>query len=257
MTPLRLALCGAALSLCSCSLSTAPEPSDFKLSADALSKQYRATRKTGSVRLYANEIQTTRDEWGRETHLASGGSVLVKDTTSPIWVQAPRITITPDFAEAHGKGTVKKADRLYIGQDDSTTIRIDGAAIKPEGPYVIRAIAADKPAEVKAEEPAKLVAEATPSVQEEPQTAEPPPREVVKVKPPTAPKPKAKPRASVAKSTPPAKPNAPADKPAAAPAKPSQVAAKPSSPPPAAKPAAAPAVDRSRLLNLMREPTER
>lgn len=255
MTYIRLGLCAAALSFSSCSLSTAPEPPNFKLSAEALSKQYRATRKTGAVRLYANEIQTTRDEWGRETHLASGGSLLVKDSVPPILAQAPRISITPSFAEAHGKATVKKADRLYIGQDEATTIRIDGTAIQAEGPHVVRAIATEETA--AAPEPEKLVASAPVPVPQEAVKATPPAREPTKVKTTAVTKTKAKPAAPpVKKSAPIAKPSAPATMPTA-PAKPSAVVAKPSSEPPAAKPAAVPAVDRSRLLNLMREPTDR
>ena len=157
----RLGLCAAVLSFSSCSLSTAPEPPEFKLSAEALSKQYRASRKTGSVRLYANEIQTSRDQWGRETHLASGGSLLVKESVPPIMAQAPRISITPEFAEAHGMATVMKADRLYIGQDESSTIRIDGTAIKPEGPHVVRAVASEAAAaEARAKAEAKAEAKA-------------------------------------------------------------------------------------------------
>ncbi len=161
MTYFRLGLCAAALSFSSCNVSTAPEPAEFQLSADALSKQYRATRKTGSVRLYAQKIETTRDAWGRETHRASGGALLVKETHPPIYAQAPEIAVTPDFSEVSGRSTVKKDDRLYLGEDESTKIRIDGTAIKPEGPHAVRGIAAAVDvAALKAQAEAKAQAKA-------------------------------------------------------------------------------------------------
>jgi hypothetical protein len=58
--------------------------------------------------LFAGEIVTTRDDFGRETHLASGGAMLLKDSNPPIQALAPSILITPSFAEARGAATVKK-----------------------------------------------------------------------------------------------------------------------------------------------------
>ncbi|MDI1311545.1 hypothetical protein [Prosthecobacter sp.] len=160
MTFFRLGLLAAAISLSSCSVSTAPEPAEFQLSAEALSKQYRATRKTGSVRLYAQKIETTRDQWGRETHHATGGALLVKDINPPIYAQASEISITPEFSEVSGRSTVKKNDRLYLGEDESTKIRIDGSAIQPEGPHAVRGIAAAvDEAALKAEAEAKAAKE--------------------------------------------------------------------------------------------------
>jgi hypothetical protein len=160
---LRSGVFAAAITLCSCTLSTAPEPAEFKLSAEALGKQYHATRKTGAVRLYAQEIKTTRDELGRETHQASGGALLVKDSMTPIYAMAPSISVTPEFSEAHGKATVKKNDRLYIGENDDAKIRIDGAAIIPEGAVKVSNIAdeaAAAEAKTKAEARAKAKEEA-------------------------------------------------------------------------------------------------
>ncbi len=298
MTFFRLGILAAVTSLSSCTLSTAPEPPEFKLSAEALSKQYRATRKTGAVSLYAQEIQTTRDEWGRETHVASGGALLVKDAMTPIQALAPSISITPEFSEVRGKSTVKKDDRLYLGQDESTIIRIDGMAIKPEGPHVIRGIASETAAaeakaraeakaeakaesKAKAEEEAKLKAEAKAQAKVEKANAE---AEVKAQKvaedrakseatamaktdaEATAQAEKAEAKVKVAdevrvtpKKIPASSASAPAKKKkVAANSKPkakSTAPAKPSTP--ADKPKVVPAVDRARLLNLMREPTDR
>lgn len=226
MTLFRIGLLAAVTSLSSCSsihiVTTAPEPEEFKLSAEALTQKYHAMRKTEDGRLYAQEILTTRDEAGQKTFLASGGALLVKEAEPPILALAPSISITPEYAEARGKATVKRSDRLWIGKDDSTKIRIEGTEISLEGPVIIRAVAAaDDPPEKPETEKAE---EAAPAKEKNKEDA-----------------PKAAP-------SPPA-PEPAKEKPAAA--------AKPSSPPPAPKPKAAPAVDRARVLNLMREPTER
>lgn len=241
MTFFRLGIFAAAICLSSCTVSTAPEPAEFKLSAEALSKQYRATRKTGSVRLYAQEIQTTRDEWGRETHVASGGALLVKEAMTPIYAQAPSISITPEFSEVRGQGTVKKGDRLYIGQDESAKIRIDGAAIVTEGAVMVRGIANEAEA-----------AEAKADAQEEKAQAD---AEVKADDHAQAERAKAEAKAKSAEEA-----AAKAKKVVSAPAKKSSSSSKPKPKPKQAapaKPKAAPVVDRSRLLNLMREPMER
>lgn len=141
MTLLRLGSFAATISLSSCLVTTAPEPSDFKLSHEVLSRKYAASRKTGVVRLYAQKIETTRDQWGRESHRATGGSLLVKGSSQPIFAEASNISVTPEFSEAFGRSTVKKNDRLFIGQDESTTIRIEGAQIIPHGPVLTRRVA--------------------------------------------------------------------------------------------------------------------
>ena len=84
MTLFRLGLLAAAVSLSSCVVSNVPEPSEFKLSSAALGQKYHASRRTGSVHLYAQSIETTRDQWGRESHQATGGAMFIKDTTPPI-----------------------------------------------------------------------------------------------------------------------------------------------------------------------------
>jgi hypothetical protein len=234
MTFFRFAILAAATTLSSCSLitTTAPAPADFKLSDEALRLKYPAMRKTGAVSLYAQKIQTTRDEWGRESHLATGGSLLVKTTHPPIMAQAAVISITPDYSEARGKATVQKADRLYIGEDEATTIRIDGTEITLDGPVIIREVASEDDPPKKPE--AKKTVEDAPKKETPAATPPPPKHETAKEKPKTASKPKAESSAPPTMTTPP----------------------QPTTPP-AAKPKAAPPVDRKRLLNLMREPTER
>lgn len=233
MTLLRLVSLTAALSLSSCLVtSTAPRPADFKLSEAALSQKYPVVRRTGVVRLYAQNIATTRDQWGRETHQATGGALLVKGTTPPIFAEAPSISLTPDYSEAFGRSTVQKNDRLFIGQADSTTIRIDGAEIIPQGPVLIRAVAPEAAASpAPAPTPAAAPAPAADAPKTTPLPAQPePPQTIAK------PRPRSKP---TQKAATPAKPSAPATKPAAP------------------KPEETPALNTSPLLNLLREPTER
>ncbi|OYW76874.1 MAG: hypothetical protein B7Z37_06670 [Verrucomicrobia bacterium 12-59-8] len=225
---LRLCLLVAATtSLSSCSIvTTAPEPPDFKLSAEELGRKYRAMRKTAEGRLYAREIHTVRDAAGQETLLASGGALLVNDTEPPILAQAPSISVTPAFTEVRGMSTLKRQDRLYLGADEFSIIRIDGTDLVLAGQVHIRALAGED------------APPATPE-QETPQAAPPP-------APKTEPEP--------AKE----KPQAAAAKPKATSAPQAQTTAPPVPPPPApAKPKVAPPVDRSRLLNLMREPSDR
>ena len=231
----RLGILAAAASLSGCLVTTAPTPPDFKLSAEKLSHKYRAQLKAGDIRLYAQKIDSTRDESGHESHLATGGALLVKDSEPPILAEAPSISITSEYSEARGKSTVKRNDRLYIGQDDATTIRIDGTEITLNGPVIIREVAAEdgsaKTSETEksqAEAPTKEATKATQPV-DQPEPA--------KAKLKAAAKPKAE-STLPAKTTPPP-------------------AAKISSSPPAAKPKETPPVDRQRLLKLMREPTDR
>lgn len=324
MTLLRLGFIAAAISLSSCSLSTAPEPPEFKLSAEARGKQYRAMRKTGAVSLYAGKIETSKDEWGRETHRASGGALLVKETTPPIMALAPSISITPEHSEVIGMSTVRKDDRLYIGQDESARIRIDGGAIVPEGAVAVRGIAdeaaaaeaeaqkeAKAQAKAKAHEEAELkaaakaqadaeakaqkIAEATAKAEAKAQAkadkakadAEARAQETAAAEAKAQEKAEAKARAEQAKAEAAAKSDADANaekaraearartvaeaaansKKAPAPEKKKVVnTSKPKAKPVAstkpkaetsAKPKVTPVVDRSRVLNLMREPTER
>lgn len=230
---LRLGVLAAAVSLCSCITSTAPEPAEFKISTDSLRQQYPASRSSGAVELFARTIVTTRDDFGRETHLAEGGAQLVKKYASPILAMAPSILITPNHAEVRGRSTVKKNQQLYIGQDDSTKIIIDGAQVKAEGPHVIRTIAP----EIAATENT-VTATPTETAQEPVQTPE--------LTPQTKPTP-------VRVSTPKARPKPAVSQPVA---KASPSPAPVTAPPPAAKPQPEPAVDRDSLLKLMRSPSD-
>lgn len=225
MPLLRHSLLIASVALCSCIHSPVPEPPEFRLTPDALQQKYPAARTTGAVRLFAGEIVTTRDDFGRETHLASGGAMLLKDSNPPIQALAPSILITPSFAEARGAATVKKNDRLYIGKDESTKIIIDGTAIKPEGPHDIRKIAPETVSPENSEtEAITATTPPEPAVEPRPTPRVQPPK--VKRQPASKPKPKTGPPVS--------KPGAPST----------------------VKPRALPSEDRTRLLNLMREPKE-
>lgn len=233
------------LTLSSCLvLSTAPQPADFKLSEAALSQKFPATRRTGAVRLYAQKIDTTRDQWGRETHQATGGALLVKDTTPPILAEAPSITVTPDYSEALGRSTVQKDDRLYIGQTDTASIRIDGSEIIREGPIRTRALAPDAPPPSASATTPELATATAPA---------PAPAETAAPQltlPPTQPAPSEDKPKTVAQTKPKSKSTSRPKK--TSPAKPRPSAAKPAAP----NPPAAPAPDKA-LLNLLREPTER
>ncbi len=212
----RLGILASVLSLGSCSFfSTAPEPPEFKLSGEALGQQYKAWRGTDAGSLYAADIQTSRDEAGNKTYLASGGALYVIDSVPPIQVLAPSITVTPEFAATLGKATVKKDGRLYLGQE-ATKFRIEGTTLKPDGAHYIRRIDAEKASAAQAEATIPPPSQAEPEATPEP-------------KPKVFSKPKVK---TKAKTSSPAKPQ-----------------------PAAAQPKEAPAVDRTRLLNLMREPT--
>ncbi|MDZ4403721.1 hypothetical protein [Prosthecobacter sp.] len=220
MSRFRLCFLAATLGLSSCSTPTAPEPAEFKLSPAGIRQQFPATRTVGVVELFAKEIETTRDEQGVETHLATGGALLIKQAIDPIWAHAPSILVTPDFAEVRGKATVKKDQQLYIGKEDSTKFIIEKSDIIPTGPHAIRAIASvvNAPATT---EPENL----TPPVQE--------------------------PSAEVA-----TKPEPPQPLPKPARKAVSKPAAKPKPAPPPDKPKSLPADERAKLLNLMRAPKD-
>ncbi|WP_395742459.1 hypothetical protein [Prosthecobacter sp.] len=209
----RLSILAVGLSLGACSFSKAPEPQEFRLSADALNQKYPARRTTEAGRLYAGVIETGRDDAGNRMYRATGGALYVIDAVPPIQVMAPGLTVTPESCETYGKATVKMNDRLYIGYD-ATKFRLEGTTLKPDGAHLIRKISAEAEpaAEAEATAPAPAVAEPAPP---------PAPK---RNKPKAAAKPKAK------KSSPPSEEN---------------------------KPKETQGVDRPRLLNLMREPTER
>lgn len=259
----RLGLLASALALSSCLAPTAPEPADFQLSEQALARKYPAMRQAGTVRLYARSIATTRDQWGRETHQATGGALLVKASTPPILAEAASISVTPGFSEVSGRSTVKKNDRLYLGQEESSTIRIDGGEIIPSGPVRVRRVAAASTAPAAATAPA--VSAAAPAVEDAAPQAAPapptPPQEKPKTVAKARPKPRPQPRAaapaasSTANTSEPARPapaTTQATPPPARPAAPAPAAAAP-----APKPKPAPAPDPARVLNLMRDPSER
>lgn len=244
MTFLRLGLFVTAITLSSCVVTTAPEPPDFKLSDEALSHKYPATRRAGTVRLYAQKIETTRDQWGRETHQATGGALLVKGSSPPILAEAPAISVTPQFSEALGRATVKKNDRLFIGQNDSATIRIDGTEIIPQGPVRVHKVAAEN--DPRPASPSQTTAAALPPAA--PEAPEITPSAPARPKPKKVSKPQSQSRPKAA---------SPATTKPAPLAKTAPPPAKPATPPPVAKPKEIPAADHKRLLNLMRDPSDR
>lgn len=261
MTFCRLSLCAAALSFGSCSHPLAPEPAEFKLTAESLSKQYPTWRETEAGRLYGGKILISRDDEGGKTYEASGGALLVTKTEPPIRALAPSISVTADCAEAYGKSTIKKGDRLYLGEDESAKISIQGTEIRPEGAHVVRGIAeaeSEPPAGTGSPETVDLTLALTPTFGAAPAPTPPllpppptPPSEPVKVKPARAAPPKVV-------SSPPAKPRTVAAKPIDEAAKTGGLPVKPIPPiPPMPKVRETPAIDRSKLLNLMREPTDR
>lgn len=208
----------AVLCLASCtSLPTAPEPAEFKLSSDELRQQSKATRSLGIVDLYADSINSSQDEKGETFHLATGNVLLVKKSTPPIHAKAPEILLNSEHAEVRGLSVVKKGDLLHFGEAAESKILIDGVQLRFEGPHSLKKIGAEK---MVAAEPAPPPAPIEPKIQAEP---------LPEVKP--APKPPVTRRKAAARQ--------PKPKPVVKPAP--------------SFPKAAP-VDRSKLLQLMREP---
>jgi hypothetical protein len=234
----------AVLSLASCtSLPTAPEPAEFKLSSDELRQQSKTTRSLGIVGLYADSINSSQDEKGETFHLATGNVLLVKKSTPPIQAKAPEILLNSDHAEVRGLSVVKKGDHLHYGKAAESKILIDGVQVLPQGPHSLKRLSNEppKPEPVPAEEVKPETASEVPAA-----PITPAPEIKPEPKPEPKPTPKLVAKSQAPKTTAKLKPKA-APKPT--PAKP--VATKPT--PPAPKPAA-PTIDRSKLLQLMREP---
>lgn len=235
----------AVLCLASCAaliktLPTAPEPAEFKLSPEELLEKAKATRSLGIVDLYADSIRSSQDEKGNDVHLATGNVLLVKKSSTPIQAKAEEILLNADHAEVRGLAIVKIGEELHYGDAAESKIIIDGVQLRFEGPHSLNRLSNEPPklepvpAEaIKPEPAAEVPAAPAPEIKPEP-----------KPEPKPTPKPVAKPQApkTTAKSKPKAAPKS-------TPAKP--VATKPT--PPAPKPAA-PTIDRSKLLQLMREP---
>jgi hypothetical protein len=228
--------------LVSCSSPTAPEPAEFRLSAQQLQRDYARHQQMGIASLHAPQIDRVQDAQGQTAYLATGGAVLVKSSLPLITAKAPEILLTNDYAELRGRSVVKKAGLLYLGDADASKIIIDGVQLNFRGPHSVRqpvvkpetkAQTTQKPEVAPSTSPASVPAVPTSSG-----------RSVVSRN--TAP--------AAPSLTPPAKPvvrPAPVNP---APVNPAPKAA--SKPPVAPKPAPAkPApVDRARVLQLMREP---
>lgn len=217
---------------------TAPQPAEFKLSDEELRQQAKATRSLGIVDLYADKILTSQDEKGENFYLATGRVQLVKKSSTPIRAKAEEILLNSAHAEVRGQSIVQKADQLYFGETADSKILIDGVQILPQGPHSLKRLGKEPPA------PAPVSAEeAKPDLE---------------AKSETQPAPEAKPQPKIQ----PEETAKPAPKPATKtkPKRQATAAAKPktTTPPPAPKPAApkpTPApIDRTKLLQLMREP---
>ncbi len=211
-------LFAAAIFLVGCAHTPVAPPEEFSQSLASLQRQYPSARTSGVIRLFAHEIVTTQDSWGRETHEATGGAIALKQSHPSIQAKAPRIVVKPDFTEVHGLSTVRKDDLLYIGKSDSSKIIIDGVKVLPEGPHDVRKTT-----------PNEIPLEPTDS-------ARPVPDDRPKPAPPSA-KPRPKPPASHGSGAP-TLPSAPKPTPAT---KPSQ---------------RLPPKERARVLDLMRAPKE-
>lgn len=235
----------AALCLASCtSLPTAPEPAEFKLSSDELRQQSKATRSLGIVDLYADSINSSQDEKGETFHLATGNVLLVKKSTPPIHAKAPEILLNSEHAEVRGLSVVKKGDLLHFGEAAESKILIDGVQVLPKGPHNLKRLSSGPP---------KPISKPSKEIKAEPLPAPEVPAAKVKSAPEVNPEPKSESRPT---PKPVAKPQAPKTTPKSKPkATPKPTPAKPVAKPttPAPKPAA-PAVDRAKLLQLMREP---
>ncbi len=219
----------AAICLTSCtSLPTAPEPAEFKLSSDEIRQQSKVTRSLGIVDLYADRINSSHDEKGETFHLASGNVLLVKKSTPPIQAKASEILLNSDHAEVRGISVVKKGYLLHFGDSAESRIIIDGVQLRPEGPHSIKRLS-NEPPKPSSEPVEEIKAEPVPAPEVPAAEVKPAPEVKSEAKP--APKPKPKRKAS-----------APTPKP------------KPISKPADTPKIAAPAVDRAKLLQLMREP---
>lgn len=228
--------------LVSCSSPTAPEPAEFRLSAQQLQRDYARHQQMGIASLHAPQISRIQDAQGQTAYLATGGAVLVKSSLPLITAKAPEILLTNDYAELRGRSVVKKAGLLYTGDADDSKITIDGVQLNFRGPHSVR-------------QPV-VAPDTKPQPAQEPVAAPPaPPASVPAVSAPSG-------RSVVSRNTAPAAPSLtlPA-KPVVRPAPVNPVPVKPA-PKAAIKPAAAPTpapakpapVDRARVLQLMREP---
>lgn len=214
-TPQRCFHLLAALCLASCTaLPTSPEPAEFKLSSDEIRQKSKAARSLGIVELYADDIRSSQNEKGEPFHLASGNVLLVKKSTPPILAKASEILLNSEHAEVRGLSVVKKGDILHFGDSAESRIIIDGVQLRPEGSHSIKRLS---------NEPRKPEPVAAEAVKLEPVPAAP------EIKPESKPQPKRKIAAPSRKAKP--------------------VSKSAASPTPAA-----PAVDREKLLQLMREP---
>lgn len=206
------------------------------------------------VELSARRIQTRsfNNSVDDKEYVGTGGAYLVKYLDTPVYAHGEEIVVTPNAATIRGPGAMaKQADgRILVGDTVDSTIIIDGTQVRAQGPHRIETVASIKaaqsalsPVETASVQP---VSDTGANKKEEKKLAVP--VEVKTVPAPTPPpEPAPKPRVTATR---------PKTSPVAAAPKPKPVAPVSKPKPPASSPAAAPQVDRKKLLNLMREPTE-
>lgn len=240
---------------------TAPEPEEFRLEKGQLQRRFASHRQIGVVDLYGSRIReesATGQTRGRQ-YRSTGGAVLVKNYTPPIYAKGQEILVTPDHAEVRGRGIVKKDGRLYVGESESAKIIIEAGMVRTEGPVSLRRIGAemtpDAVATVQPQAEPTLAALVPPQLAQPEVAASTPELELpVRSRPAVKKAAPKRPAASTVSAPTPAP--EPVAKKAPIPPQPAP-AAKPQ-PAPAPKPAEkpAPAVDRDRVLKMMRTPDE-
>lgn len=233
----------SAACLVSCSTPTAPEPAEFSQSTQQLKRNYARQKQLGIASLHGAEITSTLDAQGQPAYLATGGAVLVKGSVPAITAKAPAILLTKDYAELRGRSVVKKQGMLHTGDAAGSKIIIDGVFLRFEGPHSEK-----RPAAASEPEPGSgpgVVPASAPAPSLVPAPGRPTGSVMTRNTGSTVPK----------LSPPPARVVR------AAPAKPAPTKPKPATPKAPSKPAAAspgpakPApLDRTKALQLMREP---
>lgn len=226
------------------------DPDIFSLSEQSLRSRFPQSQRIGVVELSARRIQTRsfNNSADEKEYVGTGGAYLVKYLDTPVYAYGEEIVVTPDAATIRGPGAMaKQADgRILVGDTVDSTIIIDGTQVRAQGPHRIETVASLKVAH-SAPSPVETAfvqpdADAGANKKEDKTLVAP-----VETKRVSAPKPSPelapKPRVTANRSK--TSPVAAAPKP-----KPVAPATKPK------PPASAPQVDRKKLLNLMREPTE-
>lgn len=232
------------------------DPKVFDLSTSARRAHFPRVQNIGVLELSGSRI-TSRPFQGsldQVEYVATGGAMIEKRLTPPIFAQGEEILVTPDAAIISGQqAMVKKGSQLLKAESSSSRFIIDGTQVKTEGPHSIQDLVNGKttfigtpprPASIAAQPEFPQSPASKPAVSEAPKKPQPAAPNVATET--AKPKPQAQPKPT---PTPAAKPKV-----VQAPAKPVTSPATAPKTQPSPKPA--PAADRQKLLNLMREPSE-